>query len=95
MIQPRTEYCHYNIAHILSGRGQFRDAIGEYQLALRYTASRHMALLCLRESSEALMQLGEYDAALKSVSQALTISPGDVTALRLQQQVIQRMAGGH
>jgi protein O-mannosyl-transferase len=94
-IQPRTEYCHYNIAHILSGRGQFRDAVGEYQLALRYTASRDMALLCLSESGEALMQLGEYDAALKSLSEALTISPGDVTALRLRQQVIQRMGGGN
>jgi protein O-mannosyl-transferase len=94
-IQPRTEYCHYNIAHILSGRGQFRDAVGEYQLALRYTASRDMALLCLTESGEALIQLGEYDAAFRSLSEALTISPGDVTALRLRQQVIQRMRGGH
>lgn len=94
-IQPRTEYCHYNIAHIFSGRGQFRDAIGEYQLALRYTASRDMALLCLSESGEALMQLGDYDAALKSLSEALAISPGDVTALRLRQQVIQRMGVGN
>jgi len=93
-IQPRTEYCHYNIAHILSGRGQFRDAVGEYQLALRYTASRDMALLCLNESGEALLQLGEYDAALKALSEALRINPADVTALRLQEEAIQRMGGG-
>ena len=94
-IQPRTEYCHYNIAHILSGRGQFREAVREYQLALKYTASRDMALLCLNESGEALMQLGDCDAALKSFSDALTINPGDLTALRLRQQVIQRMGGGN
>jgi tetratricopeptide (TPR) repeat protein len=50
-IQPRTEYCHYNIAHIFLGRGQFGDAIREYDLALRYTASRDMALLCLTETA--------------------------------------------
>jgi len=94
-IQPRTEYCHYNIAHILSGRGQFREALGEYQLALRYTASRDMALLCLDESGEALAQLGEYDAALKSFSEALRINPEDETALHLREQVIQRMGAGH
>ncbi len=94
-IQPRTEYCHYNIAHILAGRGQFRDAIGEYQLALRYTASRDMALLCLNESGEAMLQLGEYESALNSFSEALRMSPGDVTALRSRDHVIQRMKGGH
>ena len=93
-IQPRTEYCHYNIAHILSARGQFRDAIKEYRLALAYTANRDMALLCLNESGEALMQLGEYDAALNSLSQALNIDPGDVTALRLREEILRRKSGG-
>jgi tetratricopeptide (TPR) repeat protein len=92
-IQPRTEYCHYNIAHILSGRGQFRDAVREYQLALQYTASREMARLCLNESGEALLQLGDYDAALKSFSEALQINPEDVTAMRLRDQALQRKAG--
>jgi tetratricopeptide (TPR) repeat protein len=94
-IQPRTEYCHYNIAHILSGRGQLRDAVREYQLALAYTANRDMALLCLNESGEALMQLGDYDTALKSFSQALNIDPGDVTALRLRDEVLRRRRGGN
>jgi tetratricopeptide (TPR) repeat protein len=94
-IQPRTEYCHYNIAHIFSGRGQFRDAVQEYQLALRYTASRDMALLCLDESGEAQAELGDYDAALKSFSEALRLNPEDATALRLRDQIIQRMGDGH
>jgi tetratricopeptide (TPR) repeat protein len=94
-IQPRTEYCHYNIGHILSGRGQFRDAVAEYELALRYTASRDMALLCLNESGEALMRLGENDLALQSVSDALRLNPRDVTALRLRAEVIERMGGGN
>jgi len=92
-LQPRTEYCHYNIAHILSGRGQFRDAVREYQLALRYTASRDIALLCLNESGAALLQLGEYDAAQQAFDKALTVNPGNATALRLREQAIQRKGG--
>jgi tetratricopeptide (TPR) repeat protein len=94
-IEPLTEYCHYNIAHILSGRGQFRDAVREYELALRYTASRDMALLCLDESGEAQARLGDYNAALKSFSDALRLNPEDATALRLRDQIVQRLGAGH
>ncbi len=83
-IQPRTEYCHYNIAHIFLGRGQFRDAIREYDLALRYTANRDMALLCLTEKAEAQLQIGDYLAAENSVAQALTIDPSNSAALQLR-----------
>jgi len=86
-IQPRTEYCHYNIAHILAGRGQLVDAVQQYQLALQYTRNRDMALLCLTESAEALLRLGQYDAAQKSVSQALAIDSANPTALELKQQI--------
>ena len=91
-IQPRTEYCHYNIAHIYSGRGQFREALSEYQLALNYTANRNMALLCLTESAEAQLQIGAYDAAQDSVAKALQIDPADPSVLRLRQQIIARKA---
>jgi len=84
-IQPRTEYCHYNIAHILAGRRQYSDALHEYQLALRYTASRDMALICLDESGEALLQMGDYDAAQKAITQALGIDPADSMARHLQE----------
>jgi cytochrome c-type biogenesis protein CcmH/NrfG len=54
-----------------------------------------MALLCLNESGEALMRLGENDLALQSVSDALRLNPRDVTALRLRAEVIERMGGGN
>jgi hypothetical protein len=93
-IEPRTEDCHYNIAHIFSSRHQFREAIPEYKLALRFTANRGMALACLNESGEALLQLGEYDAAQKSLAKALSIDPSNSTALRLREQIINRKGGG-
>jgi tetratricopeptide (TPR) repeat protein len=94
-IQPRTEYCHYNIAHIFSGRGQFRDAILEYDLALRYTANRDMALLCLTEDAEAHLQIGDYIGAESSVGKALTIDPSNSTALQLREQIIHRKGGAY
>jgi protein O-mannosyl-transferase len=94
-IQPRTEYCHYNIAHIFLGRGQFRDAIREYDLALRYTANRDMALLCLNEKGEAQFQIGAYLAAETSVAQALTIDPSNSAALQLRAQITQRNGGAN
>jgi protein O-mannosyl-transferase len=92
-IEPRTEDCHYNIAHILSSRHQFREAIPEYKLALRFTANRGIALACLNESGEALLQLGEYDAAQQSFAKVLTVDPANATALRLQEQLINRRGG--
>ena len=89
-IQPRTEYCYYNIAHILSGRGQFRQALDEYQLALNYTANRNMALLCLTESAEAQMQVGAYAAAQESIARALLIDPADASVLRLREEMLAR-----
>lgn len=93
-IQPRTEYCHYNIAHILAGRGQFAQAIQEYQLALRYTASRDMALLCLTESGEAQLRMGLFGAARQSAVAALAIDPANPAALQLRAQILQD-EGGH
>jgi tetratricopeptide (TPR) repeat protein len=94
-IQPRTEYCHYNIGHIFLGRGQFGDAIREYDLALRYTANRDMALLCLTEKAKAQLQIGAYRAAENSVAQALTIDPSNTAALQLQQQIIRIKRGAN
>ena len=94
-IQPRTEYCHYNIAHIFFGRGQFRDAIREYDLALRYTANREMALLCLTEEAEAQLKIADYVAAEDSVGKALTIDPSNSAALQLRQQIIHRTGGAN
>jgi tetratricopeptide (TPR) repeat protein len=94
-IQPRTEYCHYNIAHIYSGRGQFPDAIREYDLALRYTANRDMALLCLNEQAYAQLRIGDYLAAGSSVAHALAIDPANLTAQQLRQQILSRKEGAN
>lgn len=93
-IQPRTEYCHYNIAHIFAGRGQSLEALREYQLALQYTSNRAMALLCLDESGAVWVRLGDYSAAQRTVAQALAIDPDDVSALRVREQ-ISRQKGGN
>ena len=90
-IQPRTEYCHYSIAHILLSRHQFRDAIAEYELALQYTANPQMALLCLNEAGEAHAQLGEYDAAQVSFAEALKIDPGNAATLRLRERMMNNL----
>jgi tetratricopeptide (TPR) repeat protein len=94
-IQPQTEYCHYNIAHIFSGRGQFRDAIREYDLALRYTANRDMAMLCLTEEAQAQFQMADYVSAEKSVAQALPIDPANSAALQLRSQITLRKGGAN
>lgn len=94
-IQPRTEYCHYNIAHILLGRAQFQDALREYQLALQFTANRDMALLCLTEAGDAQFQLGDYNAAQRYAAQALTIDPDNQAALALREEIIQGRGGAN
>jgi tetratricopeptide (TPR) repeat protein len=94
-IQPRTEYCHYNIAHIFSGRGQFHDAVLEYELALRYTANRDMALLCLTEAAEAQLRLGDYLGAENSITRALVIDPSNSAASQLQEDILRRKRGAN
>ncbi len=94
-IQARTEYCHYNIAHIFLGRGLSHEAIREYDLALRYTANRDMALLCLTEEAEAQLQVENYSAAESSIAKALTIDPSNSAALQLRQQIIHRKGGAY
>lgn len=94
-IQPRTEYCHYNIAHIFSGRGQFRDAIREYELALHYTANRDMALLCLTEAADAQLQIGDYVGAENSITRALAIDPSNTGASRLREEILRRKGGAN
>jgi tetratricopeptide (TPR) repeat protein len=94
-IQPRTEYCHYNIAHIFLGRGRSHDAIREYDLALLYTANRDMALLCLTEEAEAQFQIGDYLGSESSVTHALAIDPSNAAALQLREQILHRKGGAN
>jgi tetratricopeptide (TPR) repeat protein len=83
------------VAHIYSGRGQFRDAIREYDFALQYTANRDMALLCLNELGEAELRIGDYVTAENFVARALAIDPTDSTAQQLRQQILQRKGGAN
>jgi len=94
-IQPRTEYCHYNIAHILAGRGQYAEAVRQYRLALRYTASRDMALLCLDESGETLLRMGDYRGAQEAIGQALEINPTDPMARHLLEEIARHKGGSN
>lgn len=94
-IQPRTEYCHYNIAHIFSGRRQYHNAIREYELALRYTANRNMALLCLTEAAEAQLQIGDYPGAENSITRALAIDPSNTAASQLREEILRRKGGAN
>ena len=94
-IEPRTEYCHYNIAHIFAGRGQWNDALREYELALRYTANPQMALLCLTESGEAQMQSGDFAGAQRSADRALQIDPLNSAARQLRVELTRRMGGAN
>jgi protein O-mannosyl-transferase len=89
------QYCHYEMAHISLGRGQFRNAIREYNFALMLTSHKEIRLLCLNESGEAFLQLGEYDAAQKSVAEALSIDPANATASRLREQINNKKGGGN
>ncbi len=92
-LEPRIQYCHYEIAHIYSSRGQFRDALREYQLALSFSSNPQIQILCLTESAEALIQLGQYDDAQKSITEALMIDPDNAAALRLREQIMRQKGG--
>ena len=94
-IEPRTEYCHYNIAHIFSGRGQWNDALREYTLALRYTANPQMAVLCLTESGEAQLQSGDLVGAQRSAERALQIDPHNTLAQQLRAELSVRKGGAN
>jgi hypothetical protein len=90
---PGNEFCHYSIADILFDRHEFRGALEEYQNALMVTNKKEVAVGCLDKSGEALVQLGEYDAAQRSFANALSIAPGDATALRMRQLIYSRTGG--
>ena len=86
VLLPNDAVCHYNMAQILFDQRQLQDALKEYQLAGRLTGSKDVALLCLVNSAEVLMDLGDYDTAEKKIAAALRIDPNNNTALQLRQR---------
>ncbi|MGA9901215.1 MAG: hypothetical protein WBQ39_04705, partial [Terriglobales bacterium] len=88
ILLPRDAQCRYNMAEILFNRHQLRDALEQYQFALSLTDSKDMALSCLTNSGEILLDLADYETAEKSFTAALQIDPTNSTALRLRQQTL-------
>jgi uncharacterized protein HemY len=76
------------MAKLLSGRNQFQEALDQYQIAGTYTNSKDMALVCLINSAEILLGLGDYETAEMKVGAALQIDPTNSNALQLRQAVI-------
>ena len=87
VLLPNYATCHYNLAEILFSRNQLRDALQQYQLAGTLASSQDMALSCLINSGEILLDLGDYEAAAARLDAALRIDPKNNTALQLRQRV--------
>jgi tetratricopeptide (TPR) repeat protein len=92
VLLPRDAQCRYNMAEILFHRHQLRDALEQYQIALSLTDSKDMALQCLTNSGEILLQLADYQTAEKSLTAALQIDPNNNAALRLRQRAINQLS---
>jgi tetratricopeptide (TPR) repeat protein len=94
VLLPRDAQCRYNMAEILFNRHQLRDALEQYQLALSLTDSKDMALSCLTNSGEILLDLADYETAEKSLTAALQIDPNNSAALRLRQRALGHASAG-
>ncbi len=78
--------CHYNMAEILFYRNQLQDALEQYQLAGSLAVNQDIALSCLINSGEILLDLGDYETAEMKFAAALQIDPNNSTALLLRQR---------
>jgi protein O-mannosyl-transferase len=90
VLGPRNQYCHYWIAQILFRRYQLPEAVHECQVAVALNGRTHMALTCLTDSADALLVLGEYDAAAKAAADALSIDANNPVALSLRDRIFSR-----
>jgi protein O-mannosyl-transferase len=88
LLLPNYATCHYNLAEILFTRHQLQDALQQYQLAGSLTSSQDMALSCLINSGEILLDSGDYEGAGMKLAAALRIEPNNNTALQLRQRAL-------
>jgi hypothetical protein len=95
ILRPRDAPCHYNMAEILFNRHQLRDALEQYQVALSLTDSKDMALSCLNNSGEILLDLADYKTAESNLAAALQIDPSNDKALRLRRQALNQRGENH
>jgi protein O-mannosyl-transferase len=93
-LHPTLSDCHYNMAEILFAGRQLQDALRQYQLAGRSTDSRDVALSCLINSGEILLDLGDYKTAEMEFAAALQIDPDNATALLRRQQALDQEGTG-
>jgi tetratricopeptide (TPR) repeat protein len=88
VLLPNDATCHFNMAEILFTRHQLRDALQQYQLAGNLATTQEMALSCLVNSGETLLDLGDYETAQIRLAAALQINPTNKRALQLRQQAL-------
>jgi protein O-mannosyl-transferase len=88
VLLPNLATCHYNMAEILFTRHQLQDALGQYQLAGSLTSSKDMALSCLLNAGEILLDSGDYEGAETKLAAALQIDPYNNNALLLRQRAL-------
>jgi tetratricopeptide (TPR) repeat protein len=86
VLRPNYATCHYNMAEVLFNRHQLHDALEQYQLAGSLTDSKDMALSCLVNSGEILLDLGDYEAAEMKIAAALQIDPNNNNVLQLRER---------
>jgi tetratricopeptide (TPR) repeat protein len=89
-LDPSYPLCHYNMAEILFAGFRLRSALEQYQLAGRLTRSKEMAVACLINSGQILLELGNPDLAEIQLAAALQIDPTNNTAFQLRQQAANR-----
>jgi hypothetical protein len=88
MLQPSDAVCHFNMAKLLAGRRQFKDALEQYRLAGIYTNSKDTELLCLTDSAEIMLEIGDYETAEARLAAVLQLDPSNPNALLLRQREI-------
>ena len=92
LLRPADDVCRYNMAEILFHRHQLRDALEQYQIAQSLTHSQDMALVCLINSGEILLDLGDYETARMKLAAALEIDPHNSKAMRLRERMLQKQS---
>jgi hypothetical protein len=80
---PRNEHCHYYSARIFFENRQYAAGLQECQATLMLTRKAGLALDCLTLSTGAQIQLGEYELARATLSQASLIDANNAEVLRL------------
>jgi hypothetical protein len=87
---PTFDACHFNIGGILFTRNDMSGALRQFQIALKVTNNREVAVNSLVASGASLMFLGEFEEAEKQLDYALRLAPENQPAQRLMEFVRRR-----